>query len=157
MDGNVKIVWIKYQYLNCINISDVSCFFPETHRRNLDIRQHAENTNMTTPRSSTDKQQRVTPRACGRSAVYCCGQLLYRRLRSVISHHRLSLFCCAVHVVSCVQCVARLARAAKKKNMNLWEYGQMVTMPDFGFDRVSSSLAEFMSIFFSTFFFVSCT
>ena len=38
--------------------------------------------------------------------------------------------------------------------------GQMVTTPDFGFDGVSSSLAEFMSflfffqLFFSTFFFV---
>ena len=28
----------------------------------------------------------------------------------------------------------------------------MVTMPDFGFDGVSSSLAEFMSIFFHIFF-----
>ena len=34
----------------------------------------------------------------------------------------------------------------------------MVTMPDFGFDGVSSSLAEFMSfsLFFFNFFFVSC-
>ena len=43
----------------------------------------------------------------------------------------LSLFCCAVHVVSYVRRAARLARAAKKKNMDLWQYGQMVTMPDF--------------------------
>ena len=35
VDGKVKIVWIKYQYLNCINIYDVLCFFPETHRKNL--------------------------------------------------------------------------------------------------------------------------
>ena len=38
----------------------------------------------------------------------------------------------------------------------------MATMPDFGFDGVSSSLAEFMSIFgfplfFNLFFFVLCT
>ena len=54
VDGNVRIVWIKYQYLNCINISDVWCFFPETHPRKLliDIRQHADN-NITTPPSST--------------------------------------------------------------------------------------------------------
>ena len=56
VDGNVRIVWIIYQYLNCINLSDDLCVFPETHRRNLDIRQHAENTNITTPPSSTDKE-----------------------------------------------------------------------------------------------------
>ena len=56
-----------------------------------------------------------------------------------------------MHVVSRVRRVARLARAAKKKNMHLWYYGPMVTMPDFGFDGVSLSLAEFMSIFFSPF------
>ena len=137
------------QLNSCINISDVLCFFPETHRRNLDIRQHAENTNITTPPSSTDKKQRATPRACGRSTVYCYGLLLYRRLRSVISHHRLCI-CCAVHVVSCVRCVARLARAVKKK-----EYGSLVIWSNghdarfWIFDGVSSSLAESMSIFFS--------
>ena len=47
----------------------------------------------------------------------------------------------------CVRCVARLARAAKNKSMYLWYYGQMVRMPDFGFDGVSSSLAESMSIY----------
>ena len=90
------------------------CFFPVTRRRNLDIRQHAENTNnITTPPSSTDKKQRATPRACGISAVYCCGYLLYRRLRSVISHHRLSLS----FAVLCMLCqldpstVARVAGA----------------------------------------------
>ena len=36
--------------------------------------------------------------------------------------------------------------------MHLWENGQIVTMPDFGCDGVSSSLAEFISIFLSTFF-----
>ena len=70
--------------------------------------------------------------------------------------------CCAVHVVSCVRCVARLTRAVKEKNMALWQYCQMVTMPDFGFDGVSSSLAEFISIFFFltsffTLFFLLCT
>ena len=58
--------------------------------------------------------------------VYWCGWLLYRKLRSVISHHRLSLFCCAVHVVSCVRCVARLTRAAKKKKNGssvIWSNG----------------------------------
>ena len=61
-----------------------------------------------------------------------------------------SLFCCAVHVVSCVRRVARLERAARKKNEDLlviW------SKPDFGFDCVSSSLAEFMSIFFFQLFF----
>ena len=37
VDGNV-IVWAKYQYLNCIDISDVLFFFPETQPINLDIR-----------------------------------------------------------------------------------------------------------------------
>ena len=60
------------------------------------------------------------------------------------------LFCCAVHVVSCVRCVARLARAVKKK-----EYGSLVIWSNghdarfWIFDGVSSSLAESMSIFFS--------
>ena len=52
--------------------------------------------------------------------------------------------------------MSRLLRAPRKnKNMHIWQYGQMVTMPDLGFDGVSLSLAEFMSIFFcfSTFFF----
>ena len=54
VDGNVKIVRNKHHYLNCITISDVSCFFPETHPRNLDIRQHTGNTNnITIPPSST--------------------------------------------------------------------------------------------------------
>ena len=57
-----------------------------------------------------------------------------------------SLFCCAVHV-SCVRCVARLARREIKEYGSLvLQYGQMVTMPDFGFDGVSSSLAEVLSI-----------
>ena len=48
---------MKYQYLNCINISDVLCVLPETLRRNLDIRQHADNIkNITTPPSSTYKK-----------------------------------------------------------------------------------------------------
>ena len=36
-------------------------------------------------------------------------------------------------------CVARLERPAKK-NMDVWYHGRMVTMPDLGFDGVSSSL-----------------
>ena len=54
----------------------------------------------------------------------------------------------------CVRCVARPAYAAKNKTMDLWKYGQLVTMPDFGFDGVSSSLVEFMSIFFFPTFFL---
>ena len=61
VDGNVKIVWIKYRYLNCTNIHDVLCFFPETHPRNLDIRQHADNTNniANPPSSSGPPHERV--------------------------------------------------------------------------------------------------
>ena len=128
-------------------------FLPETHRRNLDIRQHAENTNIiTTPpssaqtRSSGPHHERVADPRCTPVASCSIGGC---DPSSVITA---SLFCCAVHV-SCVRCVARLARAAKKKNMDPWKYGQMVTMPDFLFDGVSSSLAEFTSIFFFNFFF----
>ena len=66
-----------------------------------------------------------------------------------------SIFSRAMHVVSCVRCLTRLARAAKKKR--IWIFGnvvKMVTMPDFGFDGLSSSHAEFISIyFFPDFFF----
>ena len=109
MDENVRIVWIKYQYFNCMNISDVLCFFPETHPRNLDIRQHAENTNyITTPPNSTSSSvphhERVADPRCtavaGRSIGGCDPS-------SVITA---SLFCC---VVMCVRCVAGLALAVK--------------------------------------------
>ena len=54
LDENVRIVSFKYQYLNCINISHVLCFCPETRPRNQDIKQHEENTNnVTTTPSST--------------------------------------------------------------------------------------------------------
>ena len=38
--------------------------------------------------------------------------------------------------------------------MDLWKYGQLVTMPDFGFDGVSSSLAEYIYIYIYFFNFV---
>ena len=61
-----------------------------------------------------------------------------------------SLFRCAVHA----WCgVSRVWRAAKNNNYGFLVYGQMVTMADFRFDGVSSSLAEVMSIFFSNVFF----
>ena len=106
VDGNVRIVWIKYQYLNCINIHDVLCFFPETHHTNLDIRQHAQNTNITTPPSSTcssgPHHERVAGPRC--TAVTSC---------SIggcdpSSVNTASLFCCAVHV--CAVCRASRAR-----------------------------------------------
>ena len=64
-----------------------------------------------------------------------------------------SLFGCAVHVVSCVRCVARLARAVKKK-----EYGSLVIWSSghdarFWFDGVTSSLSFFFQNFFSPFSF----
>ena len=84
--------------------------------------------------------------------------MFYRKLRSVISHHRLSVFCCPVHV-RCVCCVSRVCRAPRKiiicifGNMVKWS---RVTVPDFGFDGVNPSLAEFMFFFFfSTFFLFS--
>ncbi|CAN0437867.1 unnamed protein product [Laminaria digitata] len=102
---------------------------------------HSTQNNVTTPPNSTSSGQKHHARA-----VYCCGWLLYRRLRSVIRHHHLSLFCCAVHV-------RQWYRAAKNNNMDLSKYGQMVTMPDFGPGGASSILADIMSIlFFKTFF-----
>ena len=76
VDGNERIVWIKYQYLNCINISDVLCFFPGTHPRSLDIRQHAENTNnITTPPGSTSSSgshhERVADPRCTAAVASC--------------------------------------------------------------------------------------
>ena len=129
------------------------CFFPETHPRDLDIRQHAENTNnITTPPSSTSRSGPHHERAAGRmcTAVASCS-IEGCDPTSVITAS-LSLFCCAGHV-----CAVRRACAAKNRNF---------TMPDFGFDCVSSSLAEFMSNcffsqlfsnFFFNFFFVTCT
>ena len=49
---HVCTVWSDHDYLNCPYISDVLWFIPEAPPRNLDIRQHAENTsNVTTPPS----------------------------------------------------------------------------------------------------------
>ena len=113
VDGNVRIVWIKYQYLNCINISDVLCFFPETHRRNLDIRQHAENTNITTPPSSTSSSgphhERVAGPRC--TAVASC---------SVGGCDSSSVITTPPSYAELGICVARLARVAKNRNMDLW-------------------------------------
>ena len=107
VDGNVKIVWIKYQYLNYINISDVLCF-PETHPRNLDIRQHAENTNsVTTPPSSTSSSgphhERVAGPRC--TAVASCS--IGGCDPSLVITAPLSLCCCAVH--ACAVCRASVS------------------------------------------------
>ena len=104
--ANVRIIWIKYQYLNCINISDVFCFFPETHPRNLDIRQHAENTNITTPPSSTSSRglhhERVVGPRC--TAVASCST----RGCDPSPVITVPLFCCAVHLFA----VCRASRTA---------------------------------------------
>ena len=84
----------------------------------VDIRQHAENTsNITTPPSSTSSSgphhERVADPPCtavARISIGGCDP------SSVVN--RPSLFSCAVH--ACVRCVARLARAAKNENMDLW-------------------------------------
>ena len=111
--GNVNIVLTKCQYLNCINISDVLFFFPETHPRNLDInfRQHAENTNITTPPSSTSSSgshhERVAGPRC--TAVVSCS-IGGCDPSSVIDASLPLLLLCAV----CRAC------AAKNKNMDHW-------------------------------------
>ena len=117
-DGNVKIVWIKYQYLNCINISDVLWFFPETHPRKTDVSQHAQNTNSTTPLSSTSSSgphnERVAGPRCTAVASFSIGGC---DPSSVINA---SLFCCAVRVCA----VCRASRAPRK--IRIWIFGNMV-------------------------------
>ena len=158
VDGKLRIIWIKYEYINGINISDVFCSSPETHLRNLDIRQHAENTNNITTRLAAQAAAGHTT-----SVWQVRGVLLWLvALSEAAIRHQSSPPLSFAVLCMCVRCVARLARAAKNKNMDLWQYGQMVTMPDFGFDGVSSSLGEFMSIlfyfqFFFQLFFVVCT
>ena len=147
--------------LNCIRIFDVLCFFPETHPRNLDIRQHAENTNnITTPprgtRSSGQHHERVAGPRC--TAVASCSIGGCDPSSVITASLSFAVLCMLCHACD----VSRVWRAPRKiKILDLRQYGQMVTMPDFGFDGVSSSLAEFTSIFFPTFFFnfffVSCT
>ena len=78
--------------------------------------------------------------------------MLYRRLRSVISHHRLSLsLCCACCVMRAVSRASGARREKKKRSSVIWSNGHDA---EFGFDGESSSLAGFMSIFVSTFFFL---
>ena len=76
----------------------------------------------------------------------------YRRLRSVISHHRLPLsLCCACCVMRAVSRASGARREKRKGSLVIiWSNGHDA---QFGFDGESSSLAEFMSIFVSTFFF----
>ena len=99
-----------YGYLNCLSNSDVWCFLLEAHPRNVGIRQHAKNTNnVTTPPNNSNTSSsgpyhaRVADPWC--TAIASCYQV-YRRLRSVICHHHLSLFCHA-EVHSCAVCRAR--------------------------------------------------
>ena len=119
--ANVRIIWIKYQYLNCINISDVFCFFPETHPRNLDIRQHAENTNnITTPPNSTSSSgphhEHVAGPRC--TAVASCS-IGGCDPSSVITGSLSRLLCCA-----CVCGVSRVSRALRK--IRIWIFGNIV-------------------------------
>ena len=98
VDGNVRIVWIQYQYLNYVNISDVLSFFPETRPRNLDIRQHAENTNnITTPPSSTSSSgphhERVAGPRC--TAVASCSIGSCDPSSAITASLSLVLLCCA--------------------------------------------------------------
>ena len=105
-DGNVRIVWIKYQHLNCINICDVLCFFPETHPRNLDIRQHAENTNsITILTSSTTSSGPHHERVAGPrySAVAGCSIGGCDPSPVITTSFSFAVVC------MCVWCVARLA------------------------------------------------
>ena len=115
-----KIVWIEYQYHNCINVSDVWCFFTEIRPRNLDIRQHAKDTNnITTPPSGTSSSgphhERLADPRC--TAVASCS-IGGCDPSSVITA---SLFGCAVRCACMrVRCFTRLARGAKNKNIDLW-------------------------------------
>ena len=108
VDGNVKIVWIKHQYLSYINTCDVLCFFHETHPRNLlDIRQHAENTNnITTPPSSTSSTgpHHVAGPRC--TAVDSCSVGGFDPSSVITASLSFAVLYCAVHM--CERCAARL-------------------------------------------------
>ena len=120
VDGNVKIAWIKYQLPQLYQyFRYFLCFFPETHPRNPDIRQHAENTNnITTPPSSTSSSgthhERVAGPRC--TAVASCS-IGGCDPSSVITASLSLLLCCA-----CVCGVSRvsLARATTNKSIDLW-------------------------------------
>ena len=99
VDGNVRIVWIKDKYLNCINICGVLCFFPETLPRNLYISQHAENTNITLhPRLATQAAAGHTTRVWQIHGVLLWLVALSEAAIRHQSSRLLSLFCYAVHV-----------------------------------------------------------
>ena len=162
-DGNVRIVWIKYRYLNCINISDVWCFFPETHPRNLEFRQHAENTNnTTTPPSSTSSSgslhERVADPRC--TAVASCS-IRGCDPSSVIT---VSLSFAVVCMYVCV--VPRILRSPRKIRIPIlviWSNGHAarfwISWREFEPRRVHVYFfffrvhAEFMSICLLNFFF----
>ena len=114
MDGNVTIVWIKYQYLKCINISDVPCFFPETHPRNLDVRQLQKTPTLQPLLAAQAAAGHTTSVWQVRGVVLWLVALSEAAIRHQ-SSSPLSLFCCVVHA-----CVVCLAHAAKNKNMDLW-------------------------------------
>ena len=120
--GKVRTLWIKRQYLNCINISDdVLCLVSETHIRNRDTRQRAENTNnITTPPSSTSSSgthhERVAGPRC--TAVASCS-IGGCDPSSVITASLPLLLCCACCVMR-LTCHASGARREKK------EFGSLV-------------------------------
>ena len=135
------------------------CFFPEAHPRNLDIRQHADNKGVTTPTGSTSSSG-LTPRACGRSTVYCCGQCSCFiggcDPLSVINTPLSS----AVLLCMCVRCVARLARAAKKRIRIFSNMVKLSRCPILDLKacvRASqSSCLGIIFYFFSQLFFIYC-
>ena len=115
-----RSLWTEMQGSFGINIttsiSDVLCFFPETHPRNLDIRQHAENANnIITPPSSTSSSEPHHDRVAGPrcTAVVSCSIGGYDP-PSAITASLFAVLC------MCVRCIARLARDAKNKDMDLW-------------------------------------
>ena len=113
VEGNAKIVWIQYQYLNYVNISDVLSFFPETRPRNLDIRQHAENTNnITTQPSSTSSSEPHHERVAGPRCTAVASCSIGGCDPSVITASLSLLLLCAV-------CRASRARRENMK-MDLW-------------------------------------
>ena len=130
MDGNARSVWIKYQYVNCINISDALCSFPVTLPRNLDIKQHAENTNNTRHQTTCrEHQQHITapPRKTSNSGPHHKGVAdpsvllwLVALSEAAICHQSSPALSFAVLCsCACVRCVGRLALAAKNKNIHL--------------------------------------
>ena len=142
LDGSARTVWttLNMNTPTVLLFPEVCASCPE-HRPYIYCRQQQ----MQCREHKTTSQPRPTAQSSGQKhharAVYCCGWLLYRRLRSFIRHHHPSLFCCAVHV-------RPVCRAPLKTKM--WAFRDTVKWSRYRFltEGASVILAEIRSIVF---------